>query len=59
MTIEEEAIKIRKNTKIKLPDCIIAATAIILGAVLLTDDPQLIKLSWPSYMVKNIGDTDG
>jgi predicted nucleic acid-binding protein len=52
--IEEEAIKIRKSTKIKLPDCIIAATAVILGAVLLTDDPQLVKLPWPGYSVKNI-----
>jgi predicted nucleic acid-binding protein len=56
--IEKEAITIRKNTKIKLPDCIIAATSIVLGAVLLTDDPQLVKLPWPGYTVKDIGAAD-
>jgi predicted nucleic acid-binding protein len=52
--IEEEAIKIRKNTKIRLPDCIIVATAELLGAVLLTSDDQLLKLSWPGFQVLNI-----
>jgi predicted nucleic acid-binding protein len=52
--IEEETIIIRRATKIKLPDCIIVASAIILGATLLTDDPQLKKLVWPGYTVQAI-----
>jgi predicted nucleic acid-binding protein len=52
--IEQKTIEIRRATKIKLPDCIIAATAIVLGAILLTDDPHLVKFSWPGYSVKSI-----
>jgi predicted nucleic acid-binding protein len=52
--VEEEAVMIRKTTKLKLPDCIIAATAKILGAVLLTSDDDLLKLSWPGFQVLNI-----
>jgi predicted nucleic acid-binding protein len=54
-TIEEETIKLcRANTKIKLSDCIVAATAIVLEATLLTDDDQLNKLVWPGYAVQAI-----
>jgi predicted nucleic acid-binding protein len=52
--VEEIAIEIRRNTKIKLPDCIVAATAIALDVILLTDDSGLKKLSWPGYQVKSI-----
>lgn len=41
--IKEEAIKIRKNSKIKLPDCIIMATAITKNAILVTSDKQLLN----------------
>jgi predicted nucleic acid-binding protein len=41
--VEAEAIKIRRASKIKLPDCIIAATALTLGATLLTRDSDLVK----------------
>ena len=51
--IEEAAIAIRKSAKIKLPDCIIAATAIVLDAVLLTSDDLLLKLSWPGLRIQN------
>ena len=51
--IEEVAIAIRKSTKIKLPDCIIAAAAIVLDAVLLTCDDLLLKLSWPGLRIQN------
>jgi predicted nucleic acid-binding protein len=51
-TVEKIAVEIRRNTKIKLPDCIVAATAIVLNAILLTDDSDLKKLSWPGYQVK-------
>jgi predicted nucleic acid-binding protein len=45
--IERETIAIRRSNKLKLPDCIIAATSIVLNAILLTDDDQLINLSQP------------
>ena len=49
-----EAISLRRNTKLKLPDCIIAATAISQNAVLLTSDDELLRLIWPRYSVKNL-----
>ena len=51
--IEEAAIAIRKSTKIKLPDAIIAATAVVLNAVLLTGDSMLLKLAWPGLRIQN------
>jgi predicted nucleic acid-binding protein len=53
-TIEEAAVEIRRATKLKLPDCIVAATSIVLGATLLTDDAQLKNLVWPGYSVQAI-----
>jgi predicted nucleic acid-binding protein len=52
--VERKAIEIRRTTKIKLPDCIIAATAIVLEAVLITNDPHLLHLSLPGYKVKTL-----
>jgi predicted nucleic acid-binding protein len=46
-SVEKIAVEIRRNTTIKLPDCIVAATAIALDAILLTDDHSLRKLVWP------------
>lgn len=43
-TIKEAAIKIRRETSLKLPDSIIAATAISLGFHLLTADTEFNKL---------------
>ena len=51
--IEEAAIAIRKSTKMKLPDAIIAATAVVLNAVLLTGDAMLLKLAWPGLRIQN------
>jgi len=53
-TIEKKAIEIRRNTSLKLPDCIVAATAISLNAVLLTDDHHLLNLSSPELQTQNI-----
>jgi predicted nucleic acid-binding protein len=50
--VEAEAIKIRRASKIKLPDCIIAATAIVLDAALLTRDDGLLKLDWPGLRLQ-------
>ena len=52
--IEKKAIEIRRATNVKLPDCIVAATSIILNAILLTDDHHLLNLSWPDFQTKNI-----
>jgi predicted nucleic acid-binding protein len=40
-TIKEQAITLRKQYGIKLPDAIVAATAIIENAVLVTNDKKL------------------
>jgi predicted nucleic acid-binding protein len=52
--IEQKAIEIRRVTPVKLPDSIVAATSIILNAVLLTDDHHLLNLSWPGLRTQNI-----
>ena len=53
-TVERKAIEIRRATRLKLPDCIIAATAIVLDAILITNDPHLLNLSFSGYTVKAI-----
>jgi len=52
--IEDKAVEIRRSTTVKLPDSIIAATSIILNAILLTDDHHLLNLSWPGFQTQNI-----
>ena len=39
--VKEEAIRLRRNARLKLPDAIIAATAICHRAVLVTNDAEL------------------
>jgi predicted nucleic acid-binding protein len=53
-TIEKKAIEIRRTVSIKLPDSIIAATSIILNAILLTDDKDLLNLSLPGLLAQRI-----
>jgi predicted nucleic acid-binding protein len=53
--IKNETIAIRRTTKIKLPDCIIAATSIALKATLLTHDTDdLLSLARPGYNARDI-----
>jgi predicted nucleic acid-binding protein len=52
--VENETIELRRSTKIKLPDCIIAAISIVLGATLLTNDDQLLHLSGANFTVQTI-----
>jgi predicted nucleic acid-binding protein len=47
--IREEAIKIRRARKLRLPDAVIAATAVILKVPLLSNDSGLYKLLWPGF----------
>jgi predicted nucleic acid-binding protein len=51
---KEKTIALRRTTKLKLPDCIVAATAIVLDAVLLTDDDHLLVLSWQGLRTQHI-----
>lgn len=44
-SVKEEAIRLRKNFRLKLPDCIIAATALSLNLPLLTADKQFQTVS--------------
>lgn len=41
--IKTKTIEIRKSSNLKLPDCIIIASALIENAVLVTSDKQLLK----------------
>ena len=52
--VEKRAIEIRRATSVKLPDCIVAATSISLDAILLTDDRDLLGLSWPGLRTQSI-----
>jgi predicted nucleic acid-binding protein len=52
--IEKKAIELRRSTKLKLPDSIVAATSIILDAILLTDDEHLLSLSLPDLKTQSI-----
>jgi predicted nucleic acid-binding protein len=52
--IEKKAIELRRSTKLKLPDSIVAATSIVLDAILLSDDEHLLSLSLPGLKTQNI-----
>jgi predicted nucleic acid-binding protein len=53
--IVEAAIDIRRAVpKVKLPDAIIAATAVALDAALVTRDNDLLKLVWPGLQTMDI-----
>jgi predicted nucleic acid-binding protein len=45
--IKQKTIAFRRATNCKLPDSIIAATAIVLGAPLITRDGELLKANFP------------
>jgi predicted nucleic acid-binding protein len=49
------AIRRNKNKKIKLPDAIVAATALALGATLITRDDDLLKLQLDSFSASTMG----
>jgi predicted nucleic acid-binding protein len=53
--IKKQTIALRRSAKIKLPDCIIAATAIVLDATLVTHDTDdLLPLVYPGYKAQDI-----
>ena len=53
-TIEKLAIEFRRTTARKLPDSIIAATAITLNAPLITNDQHLLKLVFPGFTAVSV-----
>lgn len=44
-SVKQHAVNLRKRFGLKLPDAIVAATALALDAVLLTNDQRLLALS--------------
>ena len=42
--VREMAIRLRRERRLKLPDAVIAASALVLDATLLTNDQQLLAL---------------
>jgi len=52
--IEQTAILFRSKTKLKLPDSIIAATAVCKKALLISGDEQLLALKWSGLQVQGI-----
>jgi len=52
--IKKETIALRRTVKSKLPDCVVAATAIVLNATLLTADTKLLNLERQGFNVRSI-----
>jgi predicted nucleic acid-binding protein len=52
--IKREAIRIRRegSPRLKLPDAIVAATAVVLDAQLITFDEKLHRLTWPGFSTR-------
>jgi len=51
--LENEAILLRRQARLKLPDAIVAATAVVSEAVLVTNDKIMAALNWPKLKVMN------
>jgi predicted nucleic acid-binding protein len=49
--VEEGALMLRRTTGLKLPDAVIAATALSLGASVISRDNDLLKLNVPGLRV--------
>jgi len=54
--VESKTIAIRRKTNLKLPDSIIAASAIITESILVTRDSRLASVKWPGLQIQNIFD---
>jgi predicted nucleic acid-binding protein len=55
-SVEDIAIAMRRAMSIKLPDAIVAATAVSQGATLITGDKKLKIIEWPSFNAVAPGD---
>jgi predicted nucleic acid-binding protein len=49
--IEAETIQIRRKTTLKLPDAIIAATAVVIGGEVVTKDVHFLNCAYPSLRI--------
>jgi len=49
--IENETIALSRSTKLKLPDAIIGATAIVYGAEMVTSDPHFLECQYEKLQV--------
>jgi predicted nucleic acid-binding protein len=49
--IENETIALSRSTKLKLPDAIIGATAIVYGAEIVTRDPHFLECQYEKLQV--------
>ena len=52
--VENITIAIRRKTNLKLPDSIIAASAIITEAILITRDSRLAGVKWPGLKIQTL-----
>jgi predicted nucleic acid-binding protein len=54
--VKETAIAIRRSgsPRLKLPDAIVAATAVWMNAPLVSADDKLLRLSWPGLQTLSI-----
>jgi len=52
--VKKETIALRRTIKHKLPDCIVAATASVLNAILLTADKKLLNISWSGLKTQHV-----
>jgi predicted nucleic acid-binding protein len=50
--VTQYTINLRRKTNLKLPDSIIAATAAVIEATLLTRDHRLLALNWPGLEIR-------
>jgi predicted nucleic acid-binding protein len=50
--VKQAAISLRRSKKLRLPDAIIAATALALKAPIISNDTDLSELQWPNYEAK-------
>lgn len=49
--VERAAISIRRQARCKLPDAIVAASALVMGATLITRDKALARISFPGLVI--------
>jgi predicted nucleic acid-binding protein len=54
-TLKAETIRLRKSINRKLPDSVIAATAVLAKATLISNDTHLSKALYPGLLVETFG----
>jgi predicted nucleic acid-binding protein len=55
-TVKAETIRLRRAINRKLPDSVIAATAVLSKATLISNDLHLLKASYPGLIVEPFGE---